>query len=165
MTAPAFRIGQGYDAHRLVEGRPLILGGVRIEHDRGLDGHSDADVLTHAVTDALLGAMALGDMGRHFPSSDPAWEGADSLNLLRHAVTLASGAGGKPVQVDATVYLEAPKLAPHIDTMRDRLALALGLARDRVSIKATTTDGMGFIGRGEGAAASAILLVAVEAKA
>jgi 2-C-methyl-D-erythritol 2,4-cyclodiphosphate synthase len=154
------RIGHGYDAHRFAAGRPLILGGVRIEHSQGLAGHSDADALCHAVTDALLGAMALGDMGRHFPSSDEAWRDADSVEMLREAVRRVREAGGTPVQVDCTVYLEAPRLAPHVEAMRSRLAEALAVDAACVSVKATTTDGLGFVGRGEGAAASAVALVA-----
>jgi 2-C-methyl-D-erythritol 2,4-cyclodiphosphate synthase len=164
MPHVSIRIGHGYDAHRLVSGRPLILGGVRIEHDKGLAGHSDADVLAHAVTDALLGAMGLGDMGRHFPSEEEQWRDADSLDLVRRARKMAEKVGGRAAQVDCTVYLEAPKLLPHFDEMRKQLGEALGLSPDRVSIKATTTDGMGFVGRGEGAAASAVMLVAVESR-
>ena len=159
--AVPFRVGQGFDAHRFAAGRPLVLGGVRVPHDRGLEGHSDADVLCHAVTDAILGAMGLGDMGRHFPSSDPQWRNADSLDLLRRAVALVSGAGGRCEQVDATLLLEAPRVAPHVEAMRENLARSLGVPVDRVSVKATTTDGMGFAGRGEGAAASAVALVSV----
>lgn len=155
------RIGQGHDAHRFAPGRPLILGGVRIEHPVGLAGHSDADVLCHALTDALLGAMALGDMGRHFPSGDDTWRDADSVSMLREAVRLVKEAGGKPVQADCTIFLEAPRVAPHVDAMRARLAEALEVETSRVSVKATTTDGLGFVGRGEGAAASAVVLVAV----
>lgn len=158
----SIRVGHGYDAHRLVEGRPLILGGVTIPHSKGLSGHSDADALAHAVTDALLGAMGLGDMGRHFPSSDEEWRDADSLDMLRRAREMAESAGGRPTQVDCTVYLETPKLAQHLEGMMSNLAGALGLSPGDVSIKATTTDGMGFIGREEGAAASAVMLVTVD---
>jgi len=158
------RIGQGYDVHRFRPGRPLVLGGVRIEYPEGLAGHSDADVLCHAVTDALLGAMALGDMGRHFPSGDEAWRDADSVEMLREAVRLVREAGGTPVQADCTVFLEAPRLAPHVDAMRGRLAEALGIDPDRMSVKATTTDGLGLVGRGEGAAAAAVVLVATGAE-
>ena len=157
-----FRIGHGYDAHRFVPGRALVLGGVTIEHDRGLDGHSDADVLTHAVIDALLGAMALGDLGRHFPSSDARWKGASSLDLLQRARTMVEDAGGRVAQVDTVVYLERPHIAAHVARMRSELARVLELPVERVSVKATTTDGMGFIGSGEGAAASAVALVALE---
>ena len=158
----SIRIGHGYDAHRLVEGRPLVLGGVTIAHPRGLSGHSDADVLAHAVTDALLGAMGLGDMGRHFPSGDEEWRDANSLDMLRRAREMAGSAGGRPTQVDCTVYLETPKLAPHLGGMVKNLAGALELSPEDVSIKATTTDGMGFVGREEGAAASAVMLVTVD---
>jgi 2-C-methyl-D-erythritol 2,4-cyclodiphosphate synthase len=160
---PGFRIGQGVDAHRFAPGRPLVLGGVRIAHDRGLHGHSDADVLTHAVIDALLGAMALGDLGTHFPSEDPRWRGADSLDLLARAREMVEGAGGRAAQVDATLFLESPRVSPHVPAMRERLAATLGLPVDRVSVKATTTDGLGFIGRGDGAAASAVVMVSVAA--
>jgi 2-C-methyl-D-erythritol 2,4-cyclodiphosphate synthase len=157
----SIRIGHGYDAHRFAEGRSLVLGGVTIAHPRGLSGHSDADVLAHAVTDALLGAMGLGDMGRHFPSSDEEWRDANSIDMLRRAREMAESAGGRPTQVDCTVYLETPKLAPHLGGMVKNLADALGLSPGDVSIKATTTDGMGFVGREEGAAASAVMLVTV----
>ena len=163
MSGLPFRVGQGFDAHRFVEGRPLILGGVRVPHAAGLEGHSDADVLAHAVIDALLGAMALGDLGRHFPPSDERWRGADSLDLLRRTVALLAGAGACPEQVDGTLYLEQPRVAPYVEEMRGNLARALGLATDRVSVKATTTEGMGFVGREEGAAASAVVLVRTEA--
>jgi len=159
MSGLPFRVGQGFDAHRFGPGRRLVLGGVTLEYSQGLEGHSDADVLCHAVTDALLGAMALGDLGRHFPPGDPKYKDADSLDLLRAARALALREGGVPEQVDATVLLEAPKLAPHIDAMRENLALALEVSIDRVSVKATTVEGMGFIGRGEGAAATAVVLV------
>lgn len=162
MTGPGFRIGQGYDAHRFASDRPLVLGGVEIPHHHGLAGHSDADVLTHAVIDALFGAMALGDLGRHFPPSDPRWKDADSLQLLREAVRMVAGAGGAPAQVDSIIYLEEPRVADHVEAMRERLAEALGLEPGMVSVKATTTEGMGFIGRREGAAASAVVLVGLE---
>ena len=146
--------GIGYDSHRLAAGRPLILGGVRIEHDEGLAGHSDADVLTHAVIDALLGAAGLGDIGEHFPDTDEAFRGADSLGLLRDVVALL---GSREVlHVDTTVVMERPKLAPHKPAIRDALAGALGIAPDRVNVKATTGEGMGFVGRGEGVAALAV---------
>jgi 2-C-methyl-D-erythritol 2,4-cyclodiphosphate synthase len=156
-----FRVGQGFDAHRFEESRVLVLGGVRVPYGRGLAGHSDADVLAHALIDAVLGALALGDLGRHFPPGDARWKDANSLDLLRRAVILAADAGGRPVQADCTLYLEAPKVAPHLDAMRANLAGALGIPPGRVSVKATTTEGMGFIGRGEGAAASAVVLVAL----
>ena len=149
-------IGLGYDTHRLVEGRPLILGGVRIEHDHGLAGHSDADVLTHAIIDAVLGAAGLGDIGQHFPDTDERWRDADSIALLRHVAWLVREAGLRVVNVDATVILERPKVAPHRGAMRARLAEALDLDARRVNVKATTGEGMGFVGRNEGAAAMAI---------
>ena len=149
-------IGFGYDTHALVAGRPLILGGVRIEHETGLAGHSDADVLTHAVMDALLGAAGLGDIGEHFPDTDERWRGADSIELLREVAELVRGAGLRVVNVDAIVVLERPKVAPHRALMRERLAEALGLDAARVNVKATTGEGLGFVGRGEGAAALAV---------
>jgi 2-C-methyl-D-erythritol 2,4-cyclodiphosphate synthase len=148
--------GIGWDSHRLVEGRPLILGGVRIEHDRGLAGHSDADVLTHAVIDALLGAAGLGDIGAHFPDTDERWRDADSIELLRHVAGLLAAEGLRVVNVDATVVLERPKVGPHREAIRERLAGALGLDARRVNVKATTGEGMGFVGREEGAAALAV---------
>jgi 2-C-methyl-D-erythritol 2,4-cyclodiphosphate synthase len=149
-------IGFGYDSHRFAEGRPLILGGVRIEHDRGLAGHSDADVLTHAVIDALLGAAGLGDIGAHFPDTDERWRDADSIELLRHVAGLLAAEGLRVVNVDATVVLERPKVGPHREAIRERLASALGLETRRVNVKATTGEGMGFVGREEGAAALAV---------
>ncbi len=150
--------GLGYDSHRLEAGRPLVLGGVRIEHDRGLAGHSDADVLTHAVIDALLGAAGLGDIGEHFPDTDAAYAGADSLALLRHVVALL---GPREVlHVDTTVVAERPKLAPHKAAMRDALAGAMGIAPARVNVKATTGEGIGFAGREEGIAAMAVATLA-----
>jgi 2-C-methyl-D-erythritol 2,4-cyclodiphosphate synthase len=149
-------IGFGYDTHRLVAGRPLILGGVRVEHDLGLEGHSDADVLTHAIIDAVLGAAGLGDIGEHFPDTDERWRGADSIDMLRRAAQLVAGEGLRVVNVDATVVLERPKLAPHRAAMRGRLAGALGLDDRQVNVKATRGEGMGFVGRGEGAAAMAV---------
>jgi len=153
------RTGIGYDIHPLVRGRALVLGGVRIEHEAGLAGHSDGDVLTHALIDALLGAAALGDIGTHFPSGDPRYAGANSLDLLRQAIELVSRAGYRIVNVDATVIAEAPKLAPHIESMRSNLAGALGIAVDGVSVKATTADQLGALGRSEGIAALAIALL------
>ena len=153
------RIGHGYDVHRLVSGRPLILGGVAVPSEVGLDGHSDADVLTHAVIDALLGAAALGDIGALFPDTDAEWAGADSLGLLRRVAERVGGAGFAVGNVDATVVLQRPKLRPHADAMRAALAGALGVAVDRVSVKATTGEGMGFVGAGEGAAAHAVCLL------
>ena len=151
--------GIGYDCHRLVAGRPLIIGGVRIEHDRGLEGHSDADVLSHAVIDALLGAAALGDIGEHFPDTDPRYKDADSLVLLRVTVELLREAGCTPVHVDATIVMERPKLGPAKAEIRTRLAEALSLETGHVSVKATRGEGMGFIGREEGVAALAIATV------
>ncbi|HEX8299220.1 MAG TPA: 2-C-methyl-D-erythritol 2,4-cyclodiphosphate synthase [Rubricoccaceae bacterium] len=153
------RIGHGYDVHRLVVGRPLILGGVTVPSDLGLDGHSDADVLTHAVIDALLGAAALGDIGSHFPDTDEAWRGADSLDLLSTVVTRLGDAGFRVGNVDATVCLQRPKLRPYIDAMRERLAAGLGVETGRVSVKATTGEGMGFVGTSEGASAHAVALI------
>jgi 2-C-methyl-D-erythritol 2,4-cyclodiphosphate synthase len=151
--------GIGYDCHRLVAGRALILGGVQLEHERGLQGHSDADVLTHAIIDAMLGACALGDIGQHFPDTDPRYRGADSIALLRDAVALLGDAGFAVVHVDATVVIERPKLAPVRDQMRARLAEALGLELGHVSVKATRGEGMGFVGREEGVAALAVATV------
>ncbi len=151
--------GIGYDCHRLVAGRPLVIGGVRIESDLGLDGHSDADVLAHAITDAILGACALGDIGEHFPDTDPRYAGADSIALLRAAGELAAHAGFAVTHVDATVILETPKLAPVRDAMRANLAGALGLGLAQVSVKATRSEGMGFVGQREGAAALAVATV------
>jgi len=150
------RIGVGYDVHRLAAGRPLILGGVTIPHEKGLDGHSDADVLLHAIGDALLGAAALGDIGAHFPDTDAEWEGADSLKLLRRVGAAVQGAGYRPHNVDATVVLERPKLRPHIDAMRANTAGALGMDVGRVSVKATTNEGLGPVGAEEGAVAHAV---------
>lgn len=154
------RTGIGYDSHRFAERRPLILGGVEIPGaERGLGGHSDADVLAHALSDALLGAAALGDIGAHFPDSDERWRGADSIELLGEVARLVAEAGFAPVNVDATLVCEAPKLAPHRDAMRGRLAEALGLDQAAVSVKFTTNEGMGFVGRGEGIAALALATV------
>lgn len=148
--------GIGWDSHRLVAGRPLILGGVRIPHPEGLAGHSDADVLTHAVIDALLGAAGLDDIGGHFPDTDPRYAGADSLGLLRTALDAVAKEGWAVAHVDATVVMERPKLAPHRDAIRATLAGALGLEPRRVNVKASTGEGMGFVGRGEGVAALAV---------
>ena len=157
--AHAMRIGHGYDVHRLVEGRPLILGGVTIPYEKGLLGHSDADVLTHAIMDALLGAAALGDIGQHFPDTDPAYAGADSIELLRRVIGILREAGYRPVNVDATVLAQQPKLKPHIPAMRTALAAACGLPEDAVSVKATTEEGLGFTGTMEGLAAHAVCLI------
>jgi 2-C-methyl-D-erythritol 2,4-cyclodiphosphate synthase len=149
--------GIGWDSHRLEAGRPLILGGVTIEHDRGLAGHSDADVLTHAVIDALLGAAGLGDIGEHFPDTDEAYAGADSLSLLRDVVEILARPPHREIlHVDVTVLMEKPKLKPHKPAIRDALAGALGVAPDRVNVKATTGERMGFVGREEGVAAMAV---------
>ena len=153
------RIGHGYDVHRLAEGRKLILGGVDILWEKGLLGHSDADVLAHAVMDALLGAAGLGDIGRHFPDTDPAYAGADSLKLLAHVVALLRERGFTVGNVDATVLAQRPKLAPHIPQMRDNLARAMGVAPGQVNVKATTEEGLGFTGSGEGMAAHAVALI------
>jgi 2-C-methyl-D-erythritol 2,4-cyclodiphosphate synthase len=153
------RIGIGYDVHALVAGRPLIIGGVTVPHARGLDGHSDADVLLHAICDALLGALALGDLGQHFPDSDPKWKGADSRALLRHVVSLVRARGYGVGNVDATVIAQAPKLAPFVAAMRDNVAADLGCDAACVSIKATTTERLGFEGREEGIAAQAVVLL------
>jgi len=152
-------VGIGYDCHRLVEGRPLVLGGVEIGHDRGLAGHSDADVLAHAVTDALLGAAGMGDIGQHFPDTDERWRGADSIELLRAVVALLAEHRLAPANVDCTVIIEAPAISPHRERIRRRLADALGLDSGRVNVKATTSEGMGFVGAGEGAAALAVATV------
>jgi 2-C-methyl-D-erythritol 4-phosphate cytidylyltransferase/2-C-methyl-D-erythritol 2,4-cyclodiphosphate synthase len=153
------RAGTGYDLHRLVEGRPLILGGVTIPFERGLAGHSDADAVCHAVTDAILGAAGAGDIGRHFPDTDPRWKGASSVDLLRRAVALIAGQGLAVGNVDVTVIVERPKLAPHIDAMRANVAAALGVPVDRVSIKGKTNEGVGELGRGEAIAVHAIALI------
>ena len=150
------RVGFGYDVHRLVEGRPLILGGVTIPHKTGLDGHSDADVLLHAVSDALLGAAALGDIGAHFPDTDPDWKGADSLGLLERVSGEVESAGYIAHNVDATVVLERPKLRPYIGEMRKNIASALGAEVGAVSVKATTNEELGPVGAGEGAVAYAV---------
>ena len=153
------RIGHGYDVHRLVENRALILGGVEIPFEKGLLGHSDADVLTHAVMDAVLGAAALGDIGRHFPDSDPAYAGADSLALARHVAALLREQGWRLENVDATILCQRPKLAPHIPAMRANLAAAFGLPVQAVSVKATTEEHLGFTGEGLGIAAHAVALI------
>lgn len=153
------RIGHGYDVHRLVEGRKLILGGVEVPHTLGLLGHSDADVLTHAVMDALLGAAALGDIGRHFPDTDPTYKGADSLVLLDHVMALLEKAGWQVGNVDATILAQKPKLAPYIDQMRDNLAWRMKVAPEQVNVKATTEEKLGFTGAEEGIAAHAVCLL------
>lgn len=153
------RIGIGYDIHPLERGRPLVLGGVRIEHAAGLAGHSDADVLAHAIIDALLGAAALGDIGQHFPAGNARWRDADSMELLRQTVKLVVAARYRVINLDASVVAEAPKLAPHVAAMRGALAAALGIEVSAVSVKATTSDRLGALGRGEGIAALAIALL------
>lgn len=156
------RIGHGYDVHRLTEGRRLILGGVDIPYEKGLLGHSDADVLTHAVMDALLGAAGLGDIGKHFPDTDPAYAGADSLKLLAHVAELLAERGFTIGNVDATILAQRPKLAPHIPAMREKLARAMGVEPGQVNVKATTEEGLGFTGAGEGMAAHAVCLIEAE---
>ena len=158
------RIGHGYDVHRLVEGRKLILGGVEVPHTLGLLGHSDADVLTHAVMDALLGAAALGDIGRHFPDIDPAYAGADSLKLLDHVVELLEKKGYQVGNVDATILAQKPKLAPYIEKMRDNLAARMKVEPDQVNVKATTEEKLGFTGAEEGIAAHAVALLSLKRK-
>ncbi len=156
------RIGHGYDVHRLVEERELILGGVRIPYEKGLLGHSDADVLLHAIADALLGALALGDIGKHFPDSDPQYKGISSLVLLKKTAELVCSRGYKVGNVDATVLAQRPKLAPYIPSMRENIAAALGIEVERISVKATTEEGLGFTGSGEGIAAHAVVLCVTE---
>jgi 2-C-methyl-D-erythritol 2,4-cyclodiphosphate synthase len=153
------RIGHGFDVHQLVAGRRLVIGGVEIPHDKGLGGHSDADVLLHAVTDALLGAAGLGDIGRHFPDTDPAHRDADSRRLLREAMAKVRAAGYVVVNVDSTIIAQAPRMAPHIPAMVANLAADLGVRPDRVNVKAKTTEHLGFAGRGEGIAAEAVALL------
>ncbi|MDQ3027086.1 MAG: 2-C-methyl-D-erythritol 2,4-cyclodiphosphate synthase [Pseudomonadota bacterium] len=153
------RIGQGFDVHALVPGRRLVIGGVEIDHDKGLLGHSDADVLLHAICDALLGAAALGDIGRHFPDSDARFKGIDSRELLRQVAGLLSERGLRVANVDATIIAEAPRMAPHIPKMVTHIAADLGIEAGRVNVKATTTEKLGFAGRGEGIAAQAVCLI------
>ena len=153
------RVGFGFDLHPLVAGRPLILGGVTIPSEVGLDGHSDADVLAHAVGEALLGALALGDLGRHFPDTDPRWRGVSSLVLLGHVMELLRNRRAALVNVDATVLAQAPKLAPHLPEMAKRLASVLGIPVDRTSVKAKSPEGLGLVGRREGIAAMAVVNV------
>ncbi len=157
------RTGMGYDTHRLAPQRPLILGGVTIPFERGLVGHSDADGLCHAVADALLGAVAAGDIGQHFPDTDPQWKDASSLDLLGRVERIVAQRGGRVVHVDATVIAEAPRIRPHVDAMRERMAQALRVNRDQVSVKATRAEGLGALGRGEGIAVWAIATVALAA--
>lgn len=159
MEAPDFRIGNGYDVHRLVEGRKCIICGVDIPHDKGLLGHSDADVALHALCDALLGAAALGDIGRHFPDNDPAYEGADSRRLLREVCKILDSEGFSVCNVDVTIIAQEPKMMPHILKMRENISADLGISIARVSVKATTTERLGFTGRSEGIAAQATALI------
>jgi 2-C-methyl-D-erythritol 2,4-cyclodiphosphate synthase len=155
-------VGIGYDSHRLAEGRRLVLGGVEIPHERGLEGHSDADVLAHAVTDALLGAAGLGDIGEHFPDTEEQWRGADSICMLSDVVGLVEAAGLRPVNLDCTVVIERPRLAPHKDAIAASLGVTLRIPPERVNVKASTGEGIGFVGRGEGVAALAV--VALDAR-
>ena len=153
------RVGMGYDVHKLVEGRDLIMGGVKIDYEKGLLGHSDADVLLHAISDALLGAAALGDIGKHFPDTDPKYKGADSLKLLEHVAALLEENGFLVGNVDATIIAQRPKMAPHIPQMRENIAKTLKISVNRVNVKATTEEGLGFTGAGEGISAQAICLL------
>lgn len=153
------RIGMGYDVHKLVEGRDLIMGGVKIPYEKGLLGHSDADVLLHAIMDALLGAAALGDIGKHFPDTDPAYKGISSIKLVEHVGNLLDEHGFVIENIDATIIAQRPKMRPHIDQMRENIAQALGIEVDRVNVKATTEEGLGFTGSGEGISSQAICLL------
>ncbi len=155
----SLRVGHGYDVHRLVAGRRLVLGGVEIAHDKGLAGHSDADVLLHAICDALLGAAGLGDIGRHFPDSDARYKDIDSRELLRHVARLLRERGMRASNIDATIVAEAPRMAPHAPAMVANIAADLGIGGERVNVKATSTEGLGFTGRGEGIAAHAVCLI------
>ncbi len=154
-----YRIGHGFDVHAFAAGRRLVIGGVEIPHERGLMGHSDADVLLHAVCDALLGAAGLGDIGHHFPDHDPRYKGVDSRELLRHVARLVGARGWLVANVDATIIAQAPKMAPHIPAMRSHIAADLGLELEAVNVKASTTERLGFTGRGEGIAAEAVCLI------
>jgi 2-C-methyl-D-erythritol 2,4-cyclodiphosphate synthase len=156
------RCGIGYDVHRLVDGRKLILGGVELAHERGLEGHSDADVLSHAIADALLGAIGAGDIGQHFPNTDESIRGIASIDILRRVASILAEKKTRPINLDATLIAEAPKIAPHISAMRKRIANAIGVSESSVSIKATTNEGLGTIGRGEGIAAMAVATVELE---
>ncbi len=160
MSSPLIpRVGTGYDVHQLVEGRKCVLGGVEIPHDKGLDGHSDADALLHAIADAILGALALGDIGKHFPNSDPRWKNISSLEFLKAIRAMVEERGATIYNVDATVIAEAPKILPHTPLMRTRIAEALGISENAVNLKATTNETMGFVGRREGIAAMAVASV------
>lgn len=163
MNAMNLRVGEGWDTHALVTGRPLILGGVTIAHTHGLQGHSDADALLHAITDAILGAAGLGDIGHHFPDTDPAFKGADSVRLLQEAARRVREAGWALVNVDSTIVAQAPRMAPHIGAMRERIAAALGLAADAVNVKAKTAEKMGPVGEGRAVEARAICLLCRQA--
>jgi 2-C-methyl-D-erythritol 2,4-cyclodiphosphate synthase len=156
------RIGFGYDIHRLAAGRPLMLGGVLVPSEKGCDGHSDADVLLHAIADALLGAAGMGDIGRHFPNTDPRYKGISSIILLQHVAGLLTQHRWSVVNVDATVILESPKIAPYVEAMRQTIARALSLTPAQISVKATTNEGLGSLGAGEGAAAHAVALITQE---
>ena len=153
------RIGQGFDAHAFIAGRKLVIGGVEIPHHKGLDGHSDADVLLHAISDALLGAAALGDIGSHYPDTDPSYRGADSREILRATAKKVAEAGYRVVNVDATIIAQAPRMTPHFARMTGNIAADLGVAPAAVNLKATTTEGLGFVGRDEGIAAQAVVLI------
>jgi 2-C-methyl-D-erythritol 2,4-cyclodiphosphate synthase len=157
-----FRIGQGYDVHRLVDGRRMVLGGVEIPFEKGILGHSDADVLLHAICDAMLGALALGDIGKHFPDTDPQFKNISSITLLSKVNQLVVSRNYRTVNIDATIVLQRPKIAPYVDDMRKNISQAIGISVDDISIKATTSEGMGFTGTGEGIVAfAAVLLTAV----
>ena len=156
---PGYRVGMGYDVHTLVEHRPLILGGITIPYHRGLAGHSDADCLAHAICDALLGAIAAGDIGRHFPDTDPQYKGVESLQLLKKVVEMVKTKGFKITNIDATLVAQAPQLAPYRTQMEEKIAATVGIEQGRVNLKATTTEGLGFTGRGEGIAVYAVVLV------
>ena len=156
---PAIRVGIGYDSHRLVEGKKLLIGLVEIPFDKGCSGHSDGDILAHALTDALLGAAGLGDIGRHFPDTDPKWKGADSRVFLEHAVTLLAKAGYRPSSMDAVIVMERPKLSPHIEKIRTALAAVLQVAADCVSVKAKTAEGLGDVGQGLSAECHAVAVI------
>ncbi|WP_078551146.1 2-C-methyl-D-erythritol 2,4-cyclodiphosphate synthase [Bacillus alkalicellulosilyticus] len=154
-----FRIGQGFDVHQLVEGRPLLLGGIEIEYEKGLLGHSDADVLLHTIADAALGAIGEGDIGKHFPDTDPTFKDADSAKLLQHVWTLVKEKGFQLGNIDCTIIAQQPKMAPHIEAMRERIAFLLEADVSQVNVKATTTEKLGFTGRGEGIASQAVILL------
>ena len=155
----SYRIGNGFDVHAFAAGRPLVIGGVAVPHDRGLEGHSDADVLLHAIADAMLGALALGDLGRHFPDTDPKWKGADSRRILREVATMMQTQQYVVANIDATILAQAPKLAPYVAAMRANVAADVGCDPAQVSVKATTTERLGFVGREEGIAALASVLL------